>query len=127
MWAGTTWKVSNIIGGKIVKVCSLFLGGYNIFLSFFCKGIIGEMPLAIDFVLVFVLDIYFFIIRLKKGKKGILKIYQLGFGFILIAIALWILYLDLKRIYVGIATLTGAMMMISVPFQEAKELSDKEK
>ena len=128
IWATTRWKVSNLIWEKnIIKVCSWILGIYNILLAFWGKGIIGEVLLIIDFVLIFALDIYFFMIRLKKDKKGIMKLYQLGLGFFFIIIALWMIWLNLKKIYVGIATLTGAMIMISVPFQESIEILDKEK
>ena len=128
IFAITKWKVFNIIWeNRVIKVCSCILGTYNIFLAFFGKNPIGEVLLIIDFILVFVLDIYFFIIRLKNSKKGIMKIYQLVLGFIFIIMALWILCLDMKRIYVGIAMLTGAMMMFSVPFQEGLEKFEKEK
>ncbi|SFU83780.1 hypothetical protein [Butyrivibrio sp. INlla21] len=128
VWAGIGRKIfSYILEKKIITVCYWIFGFYNIFLAFFGKGKIGEVLLIIDFVIVFVLDIYFLIIRLKKGKKGALKIYQLGLGFIFIIIAVWMLWLDVKKIHVSIATLTGAMMMLSVPFQEFIEKLDKEK
>ena len=125
-WATTKWKLSNfILENKIIKVCFWILGIYNIFLAFFGKGPKGQVLLIIDFALAFILDIYLFVDRLKKGKRGIMKIYQLGLGFSFIIAALWMFYINLNKIYVGITTLTGAMMMITVPFQEAIEIVGK--
>ncbi|RKM58070.1 hypothetical protein D6853_00605 [Butyrivibrio sp. X503] len=128
IWALSKWKVFNFIWeNKVIKVFGCILGAYNMFLAFFAKRPMGELLLFIDFVLVFALDIYFFMIRLKKGQKGIMKIYQLVLGSIFIITALWMLWPDHRRIYVGVATLTGAMMMITAPFQEGIEKLNKEK
>lgn len=127
LFATTKWKMSNFIwGNRINKVFGCILGIYNMFLALFGKGTIGEVLLIIDYVLIIILDIYFFILRLRKGKNGFGKIYQSVIGFVFIIMSLLYLF-DLKRIYVGIAILTGAMMMVTVPFQEAIEILNKEK
>lgn len=128
VWATFKWKIFHVIWDKkVIRACSYILGLYNIFLAIWNGGKIKEELLIIDFSLYFIFDIIFFIIRLKEGRKGIMKIYQLGIGSFFIIAALCILCFDLKKIYVGVAMLTGAMMMISTPFQEGIEMLGKGK
>ena len=67
-------------------------------------------------------DIGFIMIKLKKDKKGIIKNLQLGICSVFVVLALGMVYFNLNEIYSSVMILSGMMMVLSTPFEEARSL-----
>jgi hypothetical protein len=61
-------------------------------------------------------------IKLKKDKKGIIKNLQLGICSVFVVLALGMVYFNLNEIYSSVMILSGMMMVLSTPFEEARSL-----
>ena len=58
----------------------------------------------------------------KKDKKGIIKNLQLGICSVFVVLALGMAYFNLNEIYSSVMILSGMMMVLSTPFEEARSL-----
>ena len=135
VWSTYKWKRPYVIwDAKLTRVYSVILGLYNIILAIYFKkdlsiilAIYFKKDLSIilfilDLVLYILLDIGFIMIKLKKDKKGIIKNLQLGICSVFVVLALGMVYFNLNEIYSSVMILSGMMMVLSTPFEEARSL-----
>ena len=57
-----------------------------------------------------------------QDKKGIIKNLQLGICSVFVVLALGMVYFNLNEIYSSVMILSGMMMVLSTPFEEARSL-----
>ena len=100
----------------------MILGLYNIILAIYLKKDLSIILFILDLVLYILLDIGFIMIKLKKDKKGIIKNLQLGICSVFVVLALGMVYFNLNEIYSSVMILSGMMMVLSTPFEEARSL-----
>lgn len=100
----------------------MILGLYNIILAIYFKKDLSIILFILDLVLYILLDIGFIMIKLKKDKKGIIKNLQLGICSVFVVLALGMVYFNLNEIYSSVMILSGMMMVLSTPFEEARSL-----
>ena len=111
-----------IWNAKLTQVYEVILGLYNIILSIYFKKDLSIILFILDLVLYILLDIGFIMIKLKKDKKGIIKNLQLGICSVFVVLALGMVYFNLNEIYSSVMILSGMMMVLSTPFEEARSL-----
>lgn len=117
------WKRPYVIwDAKLTRVYSVILGLYNIILAIYFKKDLSIILFILDLVLYILLDIGFIMIKLKKDKKGIIKNLQLGICSVFVVLALGMVYFNLNEIYSSVMILSGMMMVLSTPFEEARSL-----
>ena len=123
VWSTYKWKRPYVIwDAKLTRVYSVILGLYNIILAIYFKKDLSIILFILDLVLYILLDIGFIMIKLKKDKKGIIKNLQLGICSVFVVLALGMVYFNLNEIYSGVMILSGMMMVLSTPFEEARSL-----
>lgn len=123
VWSTYKWKRPYVIwDAKLTRVYSVILGLYNIILAIYFKKDLSIILFILDLVLYILLDIGFIMIKLKKDKKGIIKNLQLGICSVFVVLALGMVYFNLNEIYSSVMILSGMMMVLSTPFEEAKSL-----
>ena len=123
VWATYKWKRPHVIwDAKLTRVYSVILGLYNIILAIYFKKDLSIILFILDLVLYILLDIGFIMIKLKKDKKGIIKNLQLGICSVFVVLALGMVYFNLNEIYSSVMILSGMMMVLSTPFEEARSL-----
>ena len=91
-------------------------------LAIYFKKDLSIILFILDLVLYILLDIGFIMIKLKKDKKGIIKNLQLGICSVFVVLALGMVYFNLNEIYSSVMILSGMMMVLSTPFEEARSL-----
>lgn len=123
VWSTYKWKRPYVIwDAKLTRVYSVILGLYNIILAIYFKKDLSIFLFILDLVLYILLDIGFIMIKLKKDKKGIIKNLQLGICSVFVVLALGMVYFNLNEIYSSVMILSGMMMVLSTPFEEARSL-----
>lgn len=123
VWSTYKWKRPYVIwDAKLTRVYSVILGLYNIILAIYFKKDLSIILFILDLVLYILLDIGFIMIKLKKDKKGITKNLQLGICSVFVVLALGMVYFNLNEIYSSVMILSGMMMVLSTPFEEARSL-----
>lgn len=123
VWSTYKWKRPYVIwDAKLTRVYSVILGLYNIILAIYFKKDLSIILFILDLVLYILLDIGFIMIKLKKDKKGIIKNLQLGICSVFVVLALGMVYFNLNEIYSSVMILSGMMMVLSTPFEEASSL-----
>ena len=123
VWSTYKWKRPYVIwDAKLTRVYSVILGLYNIILAIYFKKDLSIILFILDLVLYIFLDIGFIMIKLKKDKKGIIKNLQLGICSVFVVLALGMVYFNLNEIYSSVMILSGMMMVLSTPFEEARSL-----
>lgn len=123
VWSTYKWKRPYVIwDAKLTRVYSVILGLYNIILAIYFKKDLSIILFILDLVLYILLDIGFIMIKLKKDKKGIIKNLQLGICSVFVVLALGMVYFNLNEIYSSVMILSGMMMVLSAPFEEARSL-----
>ena len=123
VWSTYKWKRPYVIwDAKLTRVYSVILGLYNIILAIYFKKDLSIILFILDLVLYILLDIGFIMIKLKKDKKGIIKNLQLGICCVFVVLALGMVYFNLNEIYSSVMILSGMMMVLSTPFEEARSL-----
>ena len=123
VWSTYKWKRPYVIwDAKLTRVYSVILGLYNIILAIYFKKDLSIILFILDLVLYILLDIGFIMIKLKKDKKGIKKNLQLGICSVFVVLALGMVYFNLNEIYSSVMILSGMMMVLSTPFEEARSL-----
>lgn len=123
VWSTYKWKRLHVIwDAKLTRVYSVILGLYNIILAIYFKKDLSIILFILDLVLYILLDIGFIMIKLKKDKKGIIKNLQLGICSVFVVLALGMVYFNLNEIYSSVMILSGMMMVLSTPFEEARSL-----
>lgn len=123
VWYTYKWKRPHVIwDAKLTRVYSVILGLYNIILAIYFKKDLSIILFILDLVLYILLDIGFIMIKLKKDKKGIIKNLQLGICSVFVVLALGMVYFNLNEIYSSVMILSGMMMVLSTPFEEARSL-----
>lgn len=123
VWSTYKWKSPYVIwDAKLTRVYSVILGLYNIILAIYFKKDLSIILFILDLVLYILLDIGFIMIKLKKDKKGIIKNLQLGICSVFVVLALGMVYFNLNEIYSSVMILSGMMMVLSTPFEEARSL-----
>lgn len=123
VWSTYKWKRPYVIwNAKLTRVYSVILGLYNIILAIYFKKDLSIILFILDLVLYILLDIGFIMIKLKKDKKGIIKNLQLGICSVFVVLALGMVYFNLNEIYSSVMILSGMMMVLSTPFEEARSL-----
>ena len=123
VWSTYKWKRPYVIwDAKLTRVHSVILGLYNIILAIYFKKDLSIILFILDLVLYILLDIGFIMIKLKKDKKGIIKNLQLGICSVFVVLALGMVYFNLNEIYSSVMILSGMMMVLSTPFEEARSL-----
>ena len=123
VWSTFKWKIPHVIwDAKLTRVYSVILGLYNIILAIYFKKDLSIILFILDLVLYILLDIGFIMIKLKKDKKGIIKNLQLGICSVFVVLALGMVYFNLNEIYSSVMILSGMMMVLSTPFEEARSL-----
>ena len=123
VWSTYKWKRPYVIwDAKLTRVYSVILGLYNIILAIYFKKDLSIILFILDLVLYILLDIGFIMIKLKKDKKGIIKNLQLGICSVFVVLALGMVYFNLNEIYSSVMILSGMMMVLSTPFEEARAL-----
>ena len=123
VWSTYKWKRPLVIwDAKLTRVYSVILGLYNIILAIYFKKDLSIILFILDLVLYILLDIGFIMIKLKKDKKGIIKNLQLGICSVFVVLALGMVYFNLNEIYSSVMILSGMMMVLSTPFEEARSL-----
>lgn len=123
VWSTYKWKRPYVIwDAKLTRVYSVILGLYNIILAIYFKKDLSIILFILDLVLYILLDIGFIMIKLKKDKKGIIKNLQLGICSVFVVLALGMVYFNLNGIYSSVMILSGMMMVLSTPFEEARSL-----
>jgi hypothetical protein len=123
VWSTYKWKRPYVIwDAKLTRVYSVILGLYNIILAIYFKKDLSIILFVLDLVLSILLDIGFIMIKLKKDKKGIIKNLQLGICSVFVVLALGMVYFNLNEIYSSVMILSGMMMVLSTPFEEARSL-----
>jgi len=123
VWSTYKWKRPYVIwDAKLTRVYSVILGLYNIILAIYFKKDLSIILFVLDLVLYILLDIGFIMIKLKKDKKGIIKNLQLGICSVFVVLALGMVYFNLNEIYSSVMILSGMMMVLSTPFEEARSL-----
>lgn len=123
VWSTYKWKRPYVIwDAKLTRVYSVILGLYNIILAIYFKKDLSIILFILDLVLYILLDIGFIMIKLKKDKKGIIKKLQLGICSVFVVLALGMVYFNLNEIYSSVMILSGMMMVLSTPFEEARSL-----
>ena len=123
VWSTYKWKRPYVIwDAKLTRVYSVILGLYNIILAIYFKKDLSIILFILDLVLYILLDIVFIMIKLKKDKKGIIKNLQLGICSVFVVLALGMVYFNLNEIYSSVMILSGMMMVLSTPFEEARSL-----
>lgn len=123
VWSTYKWKRPYVIwDAKLTRVYSVILGLYNIILAIYFKKDLSIILFILDLVLYILLDIGFIMIKLKKDKKGIIKNLQLGICSVFVVLALGMVYFNLNEIYSSVMILSGMMMVLSTPFEEARSL-----
>lgn len=123
VWSTFKWKVPHAIWDlRLSHICAVILGLYNVALAIFFDKVISNVFFLADLILYLSLDIVFMIIGLKKGNKGMIKNIQTVFSAFFIILALIMTGADMDNIYSSIAIMCGMMMVISTPFQEAKQI-----
>lgn len=123
VWSTYKWKIPHVIwDAKLTRVYSVILGLYNIILAIYFKKDLSIILFILDLVLYILLDIGFIMIKLKKDKKGIIKNLQLGICSVFVVLALGMVYFNLNEIYSSVMILSGMMMVLSTPFEEARSL-----
>ena len=123
VWSTYKWKRPYVIwDAKLTRVYSVILGLYNIILAIYFKKDLSIILFILDLVLYILLDIGFIMIKLKKDKKGIIKNLQLGICSVFVVLALGMVYFNLNEIYSRVMILSGMMMVLSTPFEEARSL-----
>lgn len=126
VWSTYKWKRPYVIwDAKLTRVYSVILGLYNIILAIYFKKDLSIILFILDLVLYILLDIGFIMIKLKKDKKGIIKNLQLGICSVFVVLALGMVYFNLNEIYSSVMILSGMMMVLSTPFEEARSLWKK--
>lgn len=125
VWSTFKWKIPHVIWDvKLTRVCSVILGLYNIILAICFEKDLSIFLFIVDLILYMLLDIGFFMVKLKKDKKGKVKNFQLGICSIFVILAMIMACFNLNEIYSSIMILSGMMMVISTPFQEMKSLRE---
>ena len=123
VWSTYKWKRPYVIwDAKLTRVYSVILGLYNIILAIYFKKDLSIILFILDLVLYILLDIGFIMIKLKKDKKGIIKNLQLGICSVFVVLALGMVYFNLNEIYSSVMILSGMMMVLSTPVEEARSL-----
>ena len=123
VWSTYKWKIPHVIwDAKLTRVYSVILGLYNIILAIYFKKDLSIILFILDLVLYMLLDIGFIMIKLKKDKKCIIKNLQLGIYSVFVVLALGMAYFNLNEIYSSVMILSGMMMVLSTPFEEARSL-----
>lgn len=123
VWSTYKWKRPYVIwDAKLTRVYSVILGLYNIILAICFEKDFSIILFISDLVLYMLLDIGFIMIKLKKDKKGIIKNLQLGICSVFVVLALGMVYFNLNEIYSSVMILSGMMMVLSTPFEEARSL-----
>ena len=123
VWSTYKWKRPYVIwDAKLTRVYSVILGLYNIILAIYFKKDLSIILFILDLVLYILLDIGFIMIKLKKDKKGKIKNLQLGICSVFVVLALGMVYFNLNEIYSSVMILSGMMMVLSTPFEEARSL-----
>lgn len=123
VWSTYKWKRPYVIwDAKLTRVYSVILGLYNIILAIYFKKDLSIILFILDLVLYILLDIGFIMIKLKKDKKGIIKNLQLGICSVFVVLALGMVYFNLNEIYSSVMILSGMIMVLSTPFEEARSL-----
>ena len=123
VWSTYKWKRPYVIwDAKLTRVYSVILGLYNIILAIYFKKDLSIILFILDLVLYILLDIGFIMIKLKKDKKVIIKNLQLGICSVFVVLALGMVYFNLNEIYSSVMILSGMMMVLSTPFEEARSL-----
>ena len=123
VWSTYKWKRPYVIwDAKLTRVDSVILGLYNIILAIYFKKDLSIILFILDLVIYILLDIGFIMIKLKKDKKGIIKNLQLGICSVFVVLALGMVYFNLNEIYSSVMILSGMMMVLSTPFEEARSL-----
>ena len=123
VWSTYKWKRPYVIwDAKLTRVYSVILGLYNIILAIYFKKDLSIILFILNLVLYILLDIGFIMIKLKKDKKGIIKNLQLGICSVFVVLALGMVYFNLNEIYSSVMILSGMMMVLSTPFEEARSL-----
>ena len=123
VWSTYKWKRPYVIwDAKLTRVYSVILGLYNIILAIYFKKDLSIILFILDLVLYILFDIGFIMIKLKKDKKGIIKNLQLGICSVFVVLALGMVYFNLNEIYSSVMILSGMMMVLSTPFEEARSL-----
>lgn len=123
VWSTYKWKRPYVIwDAKLTRVYSVILGLYNIILAIYFKKDLSIILFILDLVLYILLDIGFIMIKLKKDKKGIIKNLQLGICSVFVVLTLGMVYFNLNEIYSSVMILSGMMMVLSTPFEEARSL-----
>ncbi len=123
VWSTYKWKRPYVIwDAKLTRVYSVILGLYNIILAIYFKKDLSIILFILDLVLYILLDIGFIMIKLKKDKKGIIKNLQPGICSVFVVLALGMVYFNLNEIYSSVMILSGMMMVLSTPFEEARSL-----
>ena len=123
VWSTYKWKRPYVIwDAKLTRVYSVILGLYNIILAIYFKKDLSIILFILDLVLYILLDIGFIMIKLKKDKKGIIKNLQLGICSVFVVLALGMVYFNLNEIYSSVMILSGMMVVLSTPFEEARSL-----
>lgn len=123
VWSTYKWKRPYVIwDAKLTRVYSVILGLYNIILAIYFKKDLSIILFILDLVLYILLDIGFIMIKLKKDKKGIIKNLQLGICSVFVVLALGMVYFNLNEIYSSVMILSGMMIVLSTPFEEARSL-----
>lgn len=123
VWSTYKWKRPYVIwDAKLTRVYSVILGLYNIILAIYFKKDLSIILFILDLVLYILLDIGFIMIKLKKDKKGIIKNLQLGICSVFVVLALGMVYFNLNENYSSVMILSGMMMVLSTPFEEARSL-----
>ena len=115
-----TWNRGVFLLCKITNLLIYRL--YNIILAIYFKKDLSIILFILDLVLYILLDIGFIMIKLKKDKKGIIKNLQLGICSVFVVLALGMVYFNLNEIYSSVMILSGMMMVLSTPFEEARSL-----
>ena len=125
VWSTFKWKIPHVIWDvKLNRVCSVFLGLYNIILAIGFEKDLSIFLFIVDLILYMLLDIGFLMVKLKKDKKGKVKNFQLGICSIFVILAMIMACFNLNEIYSSIMILSGMMMVISTPFQKMKSLRE---
>lgn len=125
VWSTFKWKIPHVIWDvKLTRVCSVILGLYNIILAICFEKDLSIFLFIVDLILYMLLDIGFFMVKLKKDKKGKVKNFQLGICSIFVILAMIMACFNLNEIYSSIMILSGMMMVISTPFQKMKSLRE---
>ena len=123
VWSTDKFSIPQWIwDAKLTRVYSVILGLYNIILAIYFKKDLSIILFILDLVLYILLDIGFIMIKLKKDKKGIIKNLQLGICSVFVVLALGMVYFNLNEIYSSVMILSGMMMVLSTPFEEARSL-----